>query len=491
MPGRLSTHSFLNSVVCPRLGWFSRLETPPVQLDPERGTVADRLKSDEAQDIRERARTLFPNAPLVSRLAYDAACWQTQDLLDLASTSAILDAAFGTSTCRARADVLMRTGDSWYLYRVKDTTYYTDEIVDELAYEWMVIDATGVNLSGASVLLESDSYRVGMPDRALFASPTDLTSRVAKRATEFKHALPQIDAVTRAAEPPTPRLIAHCRLCPLFRSCTGAGVANHIMELPHLSPRQLQRLLDRRYQAITDLPDSTLLTKRQETVWQSVTSGQPVVTGDLKSDLGAMTWPVRYLDLETVSTAMPLFPDVAPLEQLPFLYSTRLCDQPGSLRGHNAFLSPSDRNGVRELAERLLQDLGTEGTIIVYSQYQTRVIRGLALRFPDLAVALRALLQRTTILETIVRRDFYHPGFHGRTSLRSVAQALVPGFTYIDLEIEDEALASASYASLVKGDYYSPARAPLIRRDLYAYCARDTLAVVRVHEALWRHATEK
>ncbi len=484
MPGRLSKQSFLNSLACPRLGWYSRLETPPVQLVPDQGTVAERLPVEEAKDIHERSRSLFLDAPLVSRPGFDAACGQTLDLLDRPSTTAVLDAAFGTSTCRARADVLVRTADSWYLYKVKDATWYTNEIVDELAYEWMVIDASGVSLSGASVLLESDKYRSGASDRALFASPMDLTSQVFARASEFKKLLPQLDAATRASAAPAPRLIPHCRRCPLLRSCVGAGISNHIVELPHLSAAQLQRLAAHGYRAIADIPDSTSLTKRQAIVWRSVTSGRPILTGDLKGHLSGIQWPAYYLDLETVSTAMPLFPDVAPFEQLPFLYAIRTCDRPGSLLEHRAFLSSQDRTGIRELADRLLQDVGSEGSILVYSEYQIRVIRALALRFPGLADALRRLLGRTFVMEPIIHQDFYHPAFHGRTSLRSVVQALVPGFTYIDLEIEDAASARASFAFLVKGDYYSPARAPLIRRDLYAYCARDTLALVRVHEAL-------
>jgi hypothetical protein len=488
MPGRLTKQSFLNSVDCPRLGWFSRLETPPVELAPERGTVADRLRGDEDQDIRERARSLFLDAPLVSRHAYDAACGQTLDLLDRATTSAVLEPAFGTATCRARADALVRTGDSWYLYKVNAGTSYTDKTIDELAYEWMVIDAAGVNLSGASVLPVSGDYRAGMPDRALFTAPVDVTARVAELATEFEQELTTINALTRAAEPPAALLIPHCRRCPLFRSCTGAGVAHHILELPVLTAGQLRRFLNRGYRALTDLPDSTVLTKRQQTVWQSVSSERPLITGDLLGHLNAVEWPAYYLDLETVGTAFPVFPGVAPFEQVPFLYSLRTCDQPGRLRSHNAFLSPHEERGDRQLAERLLQDAGTAGSIVVYSLYQARVIRGMKSRCPDLAAALDGLLRRTVTLESIIRSDFYHPDFRGRTCLRNVAPALVPGFTYIDLEIEDEASASASYAYLAKGDYYSSARAPLVRRDLFTYCARDTLALVRVHEALWRLA---
>jgi len=488
MHGRLTRQSFLNSIDCLRLGWFSRLDTPPAELAPSRDTLAERLRTDETQDIRERARSLFVDVPLVTRRAYDAACWQTLDLLDRASTSAILDAAFGTAACRARADALVRTGDSWYLYKVHFGTSYSPRTVDELAYEWMVIDAAGVNLSGAAVLLESGDYRAGMPDKALFLPPLDITTRVSGRAAEFSSTLATIDAATRSAEPPAPRLIPHCRRCPLFGSCTGAGVRHHILELPHLSATQLKEFVDRGYRAVTDLPDSSSLSGRQQTVWRSVTSGQPQVTGDLQGHLDALTWPVHYLDLETTGTAMPLYPGIAPFEHVPFLYSLRACDEPGRLRSHKSFLSPHERAGDRELAERLLQDVDAAGSIIIYSAYQSRIIRGMSRRYPDLAAALGGLLRRAVRLESIVRHNFYHPGFHGRTCLRNMAAALVPGFTYIDLEIEDEASASASYAYLAKGDYYSSARAPLIRRDLFAYCARDTLALMRVHEALCRVA---
>jgi hypothetical protein len=183
-----------------------------------------------------------------------------------------------------------------------------------------------------------------------------------------------------------------------------------------------------------------------------------------------------------------LFPDLAPFEQFPFLYSVRVCEGPGKMQSHRAFLASHERDGSRELAERLLQDLGSEGSVIIYSQYQIRVLRWLVRRHPDLAEALGRLRGRLVDLESIVRGDLSHPGFHGRTSIKTVLPALVPGFSYIDLEIEDAPSASASFAYLSKGDYFSAARAPLVRRDLYAYCARDTLALVRLHEALYRIA---
>lgn len=150
-------------------------------------------------------------------------------------------------------------------------------------------------------------------------------------------------------------------------------------------------------------------------------------------------------------------------------------------------LAPSPERGT--LAERLLVDLGGEGTVLVYCRQEQRALRWLARRHPDLADPLTRIQSRLVRLESIIRRGVYHPDFHGTTSFERVLTALVPGFSYQDLEIEDAPSARAAYVCLLKGGYYSPTRAPLVRRDLYAYCARDTLGLRRLHDALRRVAS--
>ncbi|MBN1151753.1 MAG: DUF2779 domain-containing protein [Dehalococcoidia bacterium] len=483
MSTRLTRQSFANSFACPRLGWFSRQATPPVQLSPEHGTLAERYSSEEQREVHARARALFPDAAMVTRQAYEAACWQTQDLLERPSTNAILEAAFATNMCRARADALVREGDSWHLYEVKASTHLTSDALDDVAFVWMVLDMAGVDLGGASVLLVSRDFRAGMPDGQMYHA-VDVSEAAKFRAKQFAQTIASTEAQTRTSEPPLPRLIPHCRRCRLFESCAGAGIRHPIFELPLLDSTQLTAMLEHGYKAVTDIPDAALLKRRQQKVWQSIVDDRIVVCGDLHADLETIQWPVHYLDVDTVGTALPLFPGIAPFEQLPYLYSVRLCSEPGKMQAHRAFLSPHDRESTHEMAERLLQDIGTDGSVVVYSPYLSRTLRWMAKSHSDLSQALLRLEERLVSLETIIRRDVYHPGFHGKTSLRAVLAAMVPGLSYIDLEIEDAASASASFAYLSRGVYYSPARAPLIRRDLYAYCARDTLGMMRLHEAL-------
>jgi len=56
---------------------------------------------------------------------------------------------------------------------------------------------------------------------------------------------------------------------------------------------------------------------------------------------------------------------------------------------------------------------------------------------------------RLVDLLPIVRSHVYHPDFGGSFSLKAVAPALVPGFTYDDLDIGNGGAASTALESLI------------------------------------------
>jgi hypothetical protein len=79
----------------------------------------------------------------------------------------------------------------------------------------------------------------------------------------------------------------------------------------------------------------------------------------------------------------------------------------------------------------------------------------------------------------------YHPDFLGSFSLKSVLPALVPDLTYKSLKVNDgETAAALLYRLLFLGEPSAPKKRQALRRDLMAYCAMDTLALVRLKERL-------
>ena len=81
--------------------------------------------------------------------------------------------------------------------------------------------------------------------------------------------------------------------------------------------------------------------------------------------------------------------------------------------------------------------------------------------------------------------NVYHPDFRGSFSLKDVLKPLVHDLDYSDLVIIDGKTASVEIARLL----FVSGRIPLAhrektRRDLLAYCKRDTYATVRLVERL-------
>ena len=110
------------------------------------------------------------------------------------------------------------------------------------------------------------------------------------------------------------------------------------------------------------------------------------------------------------------------------------------------------------------------------------MIRALAKALPHRAEALAAIEARLFDLLPVVRNAYYHPEFRGSFSIKNVLPVLVPGMDYEDLAIADGQTAAACYQrALVSGD---PEERRLSFDDLRAYCARDTLAMVHLRDAL-------
>ena len=106
-------------------------------------------------------------------------------------------------------------------------------------------------------------------------------------------------------------------------------------------------------------------------------------------------------------------------------------------------------------------------------------------------MSLHAIIARLVDLLPIVRAGVYLPEFWFSNSIKAVAPALCPGFGYDDLEgIADGVAASTAFLQLASGCLTAPEEAAQLRAALLAYCQRDTLAMVEVHRALTRLASQ-
>ncbi len=470
---------FLNAVACPTLGWLLRNQ----KIDTTQNlTLSQKFRMEQGLDIGKRARTIFPKGILVDDWNVDSAAKKTAELMNKPEVSTIFEATFLDDPFVAKADVLQREGESWHLIEVKSGVNDKAEYVDDLAYTCMVASRCGAPISGKSLLLVSKDYRLGMGNDALFKE-IEHTSDVEAKAALFEGIRRQIDEKTGSETQPTPSLRFECKSCDLFDECVGKGVKNHIFEIPRLSQSKFKSLTEEGISSIEQIPKEFELTDNQSLVCQCVQSGQEYVGEDLKSQLDAIRFPAFFLDFETVTTAIPLYPDIAPYTQIPTQYSIHKCSATGQISDHYEYLSDPSRDSRKDLAEHLIKDLNGQGSIISYSPFEKTIINGLTKQYPELAGNLQDLVNRIVDLNAIVTKCFYHPEFHGSTSIKVTLPILTPKLSYADLDIHDGDTAVATFAYLALNRFKKD-QAEQEKKKLLEYCKRDTLALVEVHKAL-------
>jgi len=140
----------------------------------------------------------------------------------------------------------------------------------------------------------------------------------------------------------------------------------------------------------------------------------------------------------------------------------------------------------RELAENLIRDCGSEGSIVVYTSFEKTIINALAGSFPDLKDEMERIVRRLVDLCDILRRNYYHPEFHGSYSIKKVLPVVVPDMGYENMAVDNGLDASALFAYMARGRY-DREEAERVRDNLLEYCGVDTMAMVRLVQELHRH----
>ena len=100
----------------------------------------------------------------------------------------------------------------------------------------------------------------------------------------------------------------------------------------------------------------------------------------------------------------------------------------------------------------------------------------------DLRERLLANTDRLWDLLPVVRNHYYHPDFRGSFSIKNVLPALVPDEGWGELDIAGGQEAAMAYEQALATE--DPQSREKTFRNLRAYCAQDTLAMVKLMRAL-------
>lgn len=490
----LSKSKYCGLWQCPKIAWLKKYK--PEELTIDESTLSRMEAGNEVGDL---AMGLFGD--FVEVTAYSG------DKLDLSQmitatkaemekgTPVICEASFQFNGLYCAVDILKREDDGWAIYEVKSSTHDDKAVyIADVAYQKYVLEHCGVPVSGLYlVCLNGDYVFDGSLDIHRLFKITDVARAV---ETEEKNIAANLSAAERllaSEEEPAIDLSVNCKnpyLCGFWPYCSRHIPSPSVFDLyrmPFAKKIEYYKKGKITYQDLLFDPGITSPKQVRQILYAVSDQGTYVNKESIREFLETLSFPLYFLDFETMQTVIPRFVGTKPYAQIPFQYSLHYIEREGGELKHTEYLAESGTDPRRELAERLCADIPMNVCVTAYNKsFECGRIRELAAAFPDLADHLLNI--EANIRDLLVPFQtgcYYNRAMGGSFSIKSVLPALFPNDPALDYHnLEGVHHGGEAMALFPKIKDMPPEEQEKARHNLLKYCELDTFAMVKVWQAL-------
>ncbi len=480
----LSKSQYLRGIRCHKALWLYR-HRREVMSEYSQQTLS---RFATGHEVGKLAQSLFPGGVEIEYDEGDFAAMIENTRTAIERGEQVLyEATFAHEGVLIRADILVKDGDAWNLYEVKSSTRVKPENEHDVAIQWFVL-SRHLPLGRAHLVHVDTSYALdGELDVHRLLHVVDLTDTVRDLQPAIGTNLAAM-AETLAGDEPDIRIGLYCTSpydCDFKAYCWRHVPRPSVFDLHNLRAERKFELFDQGRVRYEDLRGEELNATQSLQVASGISGELHIERDRLRDFLAQATYPINFLDFEALSGAVPKYQGQRPYgTAIPFQYSLHVLHADGHLE-HREFLGDGSTDPRPELAARLVEDVTPTGSIVAYNQtYEKKVIGNLANEIETRRDALLAMHTRfIDLIEPFRQRMYYHPGFNGSFSIKSILPAMFPhddSLSYGGLAIQEGEMASLIYQQIAEEPDES--RRQVMREDLIAYCKLDTLAMV----AIWR-----
>jgi hypothetical protein len=483
-PVVLSKSKYLEGLQCPKLLWYEynrKKDLPPIDASTQ-------AIFDEGHRVGAYAQKLFPDGISIQR-DFDPLRQSQKSLEALKLRKPLFEAGFVFDRAYALADILVPAeGDSWDLIEVKSSTQVKPEHTADAAFQKYVYEGAGLKIHKVFIMHLDNTYVKKGPiePEKLFAS-SNITEEAAYKQNEVAKEVATMLAVISAPEMPDIKVGPHCsnpRDCHLEDICWDFLPDKDSVFILYRAGRLRYELLERGIMKLADVPLEELNEKQLLQV-KSHGSGEAYINqAAIDEFIGRVSFPIYFLDFETIGPAIPVYDDSRPYQEIPFQYSLDVIKEKGAAPVHYEYLAPGDVDPRPEVLRLLKEQLGDTGAIIAYSaNFEQKVIRNAADVYRDYAAWADRVNERfVDLLDPFKNFSYYNPGQEGSASLKKVLPALT-GSSYNDLTINNGQAAAAEYYRVTFNDV-DPKDRQVVRDNLLKYCGLDTSGMIDVLKRL-------
>ena len=322
---------------------------------------------------------------------------------------------------------------------------------------------------------------------------TDISESVFFESATIKTNLNVAEMILKSEEEPPIDLSAACNnpyRCSFWKYCAKEIPTPSVFDLYRMS---FSKKIDYykkgkiRYEDLINEPKITNDKQLRQMSFYLKEQGTYIDKAGIGAFLDTLSYPIYFLDFETVQPVIPEYIGTKPYAQIPFQYSLHYIEKKDGELKHKEFLAESGTDPRRALAERLCEDIPMNVCVTAYNKaFECTRIKELAEAFPDLADHLFNI--ESNIKDLLVPFQsgyYYNKAMGGSFSIKSVLPAIFPddpALNYHNLEQIHNGGEAMSIFPKIKD--MTPEDAATTRHNLLRYCELDTYAMVKVWEKL-------
>ncbi|MDD6095710.1 MAG: DUF2779 domain-containing protein, partial [Clostridia bacterium] len=363
------------------------------------------------------------------------------------------------------------------------------------AYQMFVLAACGIKISQVMFVHTNGDYVQGKTDPSLLFVEERITSRTKSALSSVEKRVTAALSVLKCRNFPEIPLHNGCFApydCECRDVCFGRLPQKNIFDISGMNRQIKFKMYSRGNVSVVDALNDPLLPEIQRHQIEMYLNDSPpeIKIPELRRFVSGLTYPMYFLDFESMQLPIPVFKGTRPFEQVAFQYSLHCLKDKNSDPEFKSFIAKPGEDPRRSMAESLARDIPPDACVVTYAcQLEKKVLATLAGMYPDLRKKLMRIHNNIKdIMIPFEKRYYYHGGMLGANSLKAVLHALYPEEKELDYKrlegIHNGKEAAVAYAMATAGavtgadaDKIDP---HTVVQELLRYCSLDTLALIKI-----------
>ena len=497
---QLSKSKYAKYCQCPKCLWMSVYKPEEEVVDP-----TSEARFETGNEVGDLAMGLLGDFEEVTTKRADGSLdlkgmiLKTQECL-ANGVENICEASFSYEGNYCAVDILHKTEEGYAIYEVKSSSFpefngkpaKLEKYVPDIAYQkWMLMQC-GVNVTGTFlVCLNSDYVRQGELDLKRLFVINDMSEMIEGEYQQVAEKQTEALKVVNDEQEPDIDLSEACKKpfdCGYMKYCMRHLPSPSVFDLYRLRWSDKLKYYQMGLVSFESIKDEPLTPVRKIQVESTLNDEPHIDKENINAFLDTISYPLYFLDFESMQPAVPPFDGMKVYQQVAFQYSLHIIEYEGGPLLHKEYLGVSGEDPRRALAEQLCKDIPMGVCTLVYNKsFECTRLKEMADYFPDLAEHLMDI--RDGIVDLLVpfqHGDYYLPSMGGSFSIKRVLPSLFPNDPALDYHNLEGGVQNGNDAMTIfpKIQFMEPEEQQKTRKALLEYCCLDTLAMVKVWEKL-------